>query len=202
MSEVAAIILAAGVSRRMGAQNKLLLPIAGIPMVRHMVSIYQAVATCPVLVVTGHDAEAVKSALRGSGAETVFNPSYSEGQPTSVACGLRAAGAAPLLLIGLGDQPLLNSDDLRALLQAHQQGDPSRISIPKEGDRRGNPIVVPDVLRPRLLNDPRSPGCKMFTRAHPEHVHFLALSSLGFYSDIDTPEAYSALMQSAAEPSL
>lgn len=195
MNNLTAIILAAGLSRRMGAPNKLLLPINGIPMIRHMVKTYKAVTMLPVLVVTGHDAEAIETALEGSGARTVFNPDYAQGQPTSVACGLRAAGATARFLIGLGDQPTLTSEDLQVLLRAHLQADPSRISIPMMGDQRGNPIVVPDILRAQLLADPKSPGCKKFTRAHPEHVQFHALSAPGYYADVDTPEAYKALMQ-------
>lgn len=183
----------------MGARNKLLLPVGGVPMIRHMVEVYDAVTTGPVLVVTGHQADAVEAALVGSGARTVFNLDYADGQPTSVACGLREAEASEATFIGLGDQPLLTSDDLRALLAAHRAADPARISIPTNGSHRGNPIVVPDVLRARLLADPRSPGCKTFTRNNPNHVQFHTLSAPGFYTDVDTPEAYTALQADIQE---
>lgn len=199
MRDVTAIILAAGLSRRMGDRNKLLLSVGGVPMIRHMVDVYSAATTRPVLVVTGHDADDVAAALAGSAARTVFNADYANGQPTSVACGLRAANDAGAVLIGLGDQPLLTADDIRALLAAHAAADPQRISIPAMDQRRGNPIVVPDALRSRLLEDPRSPGCKTFTRAHPEHVQFHALTSPGFFADMDTPEAYEALIAGKLE---
>lgn len=195
MSEVAAIILAAGLSRRMGARNKLLLPIHGRPMIRHMVDLYSQVTPRPVLVVTGHEADQTEAALEGSSAVTVINPDYSQGQQTSAACGLRAAEDCELILIGLGDQPLLTTANLRALLAAHASADPARISIPIHDQKRGNPIVVPARLRPRLLADPKSPGCKRFTQANPGQVQFHALSAPGFYADIDTPEAYDALMR-------
>lgn len=193
MRDVTAIILAAGLSRRMGGRNKLLLPINGVPMIRHMVNTYRAVTDGPVLVVTGHEAETVAASLAGSEAQTVYNPAFSDGQQTSVACGLRAAKGAGQILIGLGDQPRLTHGDLKDLLAAHRAADPARISIPMMDEHRGNPIVVPAVLRDRLLADPRSPGCKTFTRTHPEHVQFHALPSPGFYADLDTPEAYDAL---------
>lgn len=193
MRDVTAIILAAGLSRRMGARNKLLLPVGRVPMIRHMVNLYAASTAGSVLVVTGHDADEVESALAGSYADIVFNADYAQGQPTSVACGLRATHAADTVLIGLGDQPLLTTADITALLAAHVAADTSRISIPSKGEQRGNPIVIPAALRDRLLADPRSPGCKKFTRAHPAHVQFHALSPAGFYTDVDTPEAYQAL---------
>ena len=199
MTDVAAIILAAGLSRRMGDRNKLLLPIHGVPMIRHMVSIYQAVTQRTVVVVTGHDAQAIEQSLEGCDVRPIHNPNFAEGQQTSVACGLRAVDHAAHVFIGLGDQPYLTPQDLRSLLTAHLSSDPRRISIPKQGKQRGNPIVVPQALRALLLADPKSPGCKSFTRNHPEHTQFHSLSNPAFYTDVDTPEAYEALMTNKLE---
>ena len=194
MHEIATILLAAGLSRRMGEQNKLLLPIHGRPIIAHMVAIYQAATKGPVLVVTGNERALIEEALDGSGAETVFSENYKVGQVNSVACGLQNAPDAKTLLMALGDQPYLQTKDLQALLAAHDAADPNRISIPQIGDMRGTPLVIPGALRARLLEDPRSPGCKRFTRENPEHVQFHALPARGFYDDIDTPEDYAALL--------
>jgi molybdenum cofactor cytidylyltransferase len=199
MPDVTAIILAAGLSRRMGDRNKLLLPVGGVPMIRHMVDVYSAATTQPVLVVTGHDAEDVEAALEDSAARTVFNADYAQGQPSSVACGLREATDAGAVLVGLGDQPLLTAKDIRSLIAAHASADTRRISIPAMNHRRGNPILVPGALRARLLENPRSPGCKSFTRAHPEHAQFHRLPARGFYTDVDTPEAYEAFIEGKLE---
>lgn len=201
MANPVAVILAAGFSRRMGARNKLLLPIGDVPMIRHMVDIYSQVARS-VIVVTGHEADAVDTALDGSGAQTVFNKEFEQGQSTSVACGLRAVPETAPVLIGLGDQPLLCSNDLRDLLDAHHTGDTTRISIPTHNAQRGNPIIIPPALRRRVLADPKSPGCKTFTRAFPEHIQCHLLPARGFYADVDTPETYDALMSRALEETL
>ncbi len=190
MNKVVTILLAAGLSRRMGARNKLLLPVAGVPMIRHMVDLYKRATDGPVWVVTGHDRSKVEHALQNSGAVTVFNPNYADGQMTSVARGLATAPAAEVVLLGLGDQPMLTPADISTLITAHHAGDPARISIPVHGDARGNPIAIPAPLRARLLDDPRAPGCKKFTRQNPQHVQFHTLPARGFYADIDTPEAY------------
>ena len=192
MADVTVILLAAGLSRRMGARNKLLLPVGKVAMIRHMVGVYRAATGGRVVVVTGHQADEIGRALEGSGAETRLNPEFEQGQPTSVACGLRAASGSEDILIGLGDQPLLTADDIRSLLAAHAAADRSRISIPVVDQQRGNPILVPANLRAQLLADPKSPGCKKFTRTHPEHVQFHQLASPGFYIDVDTPNAYAA----------
>jgi len=199
MPETIAILLAAGLSRRMGARNKLLLPVRGRPMIRHMVDTYFAATGHAVCVVTGHAADEIAHALKDAPATVHLNADYAQGQPTSVACGLRCAPICDRLLIGLGDQPLLSSADLSVLLNAHDNGDPNKISIPLHRDQRGNPIVVPASLRSRLLEDPHAPGCKKFTRAHPEHVQFHGLSQHGFYTDIDTPDAYVSFASEAVQ---
>ncbi len=194
MAKVATILLAAGLSRRMGARNKLLLPVNGTPMIRHMVNVYEKATNCPILVVTGHEHAKVEAALKGSMAATHFNPDYELGQATSVACGLRNAPDADMVLMGLGDQPLLTAANLNTLISAHENADAGRISIPMHNGARGNPIVIPAHLHARLLEDPRAPGCKKFTRSHPDHVQFQNLTARGFYTDIDTPEAYENLV--------
>jgi molybdenum cofactor cytidylyltransferase len=199
MPKTVAILLAAGLSSRMGARNKLLLPVHGRPMIRHMVDTYHTATGQDVCVITGHEADEVAHALKDAPAKLYFNPDYEQGQPTSVACGLQSAPTCDRLLIGLSDQPLLTDADLSSLLDAHDEGDASKISIPLHCDQRGNPIVVPASLRARLLEDPRSPGCKKFTRAFPEHVQFHTLSQHGFYADIDTPDAYASFSFEATQ---
>lgn len=187
------ILLAAGLSRRMGGRNKLLAPVAGRPMVRHVARVYLAALDGPLTVVTGHEATAVRAALAGLAVRFAHNERFARGQPGSVAAGLAAAAPADHLLIGLGDQPLLRPDDLAALIAAHRAGDPGKITIPRRDGARGNPILVPSQRRADLTSDPARPGCMRFTRDHPEHVQFADLPAPGFYADVDTPADYAAL---------
>lgn len=199
MGSVAAILLAAGLSRRMGVQNKLLLPVAGKPMVRHLAETYLPVLTEPLTVVTGYDADAVRGALAGLPIEFAHNEDFAAGQPSSVATGLTAAPDADLLLIGLADQPRLSSENLMQLVKWHGANDPKKISVPKRGINRGNPIAIPRALRPRLTENPERPGCMRLTRDEPELVQFAPLSADGFYADVDTPDDYEALSQIETE---
>lgn len=177
----------------MGAANKLLLPVDGRPMVRRVADQYRAALDGPITVVTGHEATDVQTALDGAGVCCVYNPEHEKGQQSSVAFGLAHAPDADVLLIGLGDQPLLQATDIRALVQAHQAADPSKISIPAMDAIRGNPIAVPHILRSRLTADRDRPGCMRFTRDNPALVQRLLLPAAGFYSDVDTPDDYAAL---------
>jgi len=201
MTETAAIILAAGLSRRMGRKNKLLLPIQGVPMIRHVAQQYCEAVAGPIVIVTGHDSQQVQAALEGVCVYCVVNPNYEQGQQNSVAFGLKNCPIADLTLIGLGDQPLLNAQNISELISAHQTIAEDKISIPMRGDVRGNPIAVPRALRPRLTADPSRPGCMRFTRENPDLVHRHPLQPSGFYSDMDTPEAYKRFLKGGVQTS-
>ncbi len=196
---MAAILLAAGLSHRMGARNKLLLPVNGAPLVRGVARTYVDAIDGPVTVVTGYESEKVRNALVGLPVVFAHNQDFAKGQPGSVATGLEAAPDAEMLLIALADQPRLSAHDLMQLLQWHQSNDPEKITVPKLGAERGNPILVPRVLRRRLTENPNRPGCMRLTRDEPDLVQFAPLVADGFYADVDTPEEYAALTQKETE---
>jgi len=191
--ETAAIVLAAGLSRRMGAINKLLIEIDGVPMIRRPVQICLEVCDGPVTIVTGHQREAVEQALAGLEISFVFNPDFEAGQKTSVAAGLVASTDAKDTLIALGDQPFLRVEHISWLLTQHRQNENPLITVPIKEGQRGNPLVVPHSLKPMLLADRRSPGCQKFTRENPALVCFAATQISAFFSDIDTPEELETL---------
>ncbi len=195
MDDVAAILLAAGLSRRMGVQNKLLLPVDGKPMVRHLAETYLSVLTTPLTVVVGYEADKIRAGLVGLSVVFAHNENFAQGQPGSVATGLGLAPNADLLLIGLADQPGLTAEDLADLIRWHRANDPRKITVPKHGGTRGNPIIVPRVLRPRLTENPNRPGCMRLTRDRPDLVQFAPRAAAGFYADVDTPADYAALTQ-------
>ncbi len=192
MDSFGAIILAAGLSRRMEDRNKLMLPIHGKPMIRHVVETYLSVLDERVWVVTGYEGERIEAALRGLNVQIVHNEDFEAGQPFSVRAGLVEARGAQHYLIGLGDQPELSGDDLHALIAAHLAGDAQKVSIPYRNATRGNPIVVPATMRAQLLADQANPGCGKFTRAHPELAQHIPMTQTGFFNDIDTPAAFEA----------
>ncbi len=199
MDRVGAIILAAGLSRRMQERNKLLLPIAGVPMIRHMVQTYLGAVNSEICVVTGYEAERVKAVLSDLPIRLVHNDDFEKGQPFSVRVGLENAPQAEHFLIGLGDQPQLTASDLRTLIAAHLAGDKGKISIPFRGETRGNPIVIPACLRSQLLADKVNPGCGKFTRANPDLAQHISLSQPGFFEDIDTPAAFSTFQKMTSQ---
>ena len=193
MDKCAAIILAAGLSRRMGNINKLLFPIDGSAMIRRSVEAYLKACDGPVHVVTGYERAKVETALHGLDVQFVFNAEFEQGQKTSVAAGLAAAPPARATLIGLGDQPFLTSNDLLWLLEQHRARKSCKITVPVQDGKRGNPLIIPIDLKARLLADRHNPGCHAFTRDNPDLVHMVATRTDAFFRDFDTPEDIDAL---------
>lgn len=188
MSDTAAIVLAAGLSRRMGEFNKLLLHVGKDILLTHIVSACAAATDHPVTVVTGHQAQAVIDALAPAAVNVIHNSQFKEGQMTSVDAGLRGAPEARTYLIALGDQAFLTADDLRELLAAHHVQADGRITVPMVGAIRGNPIVMPAAQRALILADPVNLGCRKLTRTSPERVHQFRTTNHSFIADVDTPE--------------
>ena len=138
---IAALVLAAGVSSRMG-QQKLLLPVDETkPLVRLSVERVLAAAPDDAVVVLGRDAEAVRAAVAGLPVRTVVNPRYAEGQSTSLRAGLDALlPGTDAVVIALGDQPLSDPGLIQRLIEVfRERGKP--IVVPRYRDGRGNPVL-------------------------------------------------------------
>ncbi|MEL6119312.1 MAG: nucleotidyltransferase family protein [Pseudomonadota bacterium] len=194
MDNVTAIVLAAGLSRRMGSDNKLLLPVNGEPMIVRTLRAYREFCS-DVVVVAGFDAENLAECVRHLGLRLTHNPDFAEGQARSVATGLRAAQGAEHVMVGLGDQPALTRDHLDTLFQRHIAAGGKKITVPHNGTARGNPIVIPGDMIDQMLEDKQNPGCGKFTRERPDMVHLTPLQDAAFFHDVDTPEDYAALSQ-------
>lgn len=192
MSKVSAVILAAGLSKRMGKQNKLLLPVAGKPMIARTLDAY--IDTCDeVVVVTGFEAGYVAATLRHLDLRTVHNPDFAVGQATSVAIGLRTVFGADHVVVGLADQPWLCRRHLSDLIRIHIDAGGKKITVPYNGEDRGNPIIIPGSLVPALLQDDQNPGCAKFTRTRPDLVDLVPCSEHAYFKDVDTPADYAAI---------
>jgi molybdenum cofactor cytidylyltransferase len=195
---VEAIVLAAGLSRRMGETNKLLLDWQGEPLVRR--TLRQLIpAVDSVLVVLGHEAEAVGRVLSDLPVRTIVNPAFEEGQQSSVRAGLAAAALdGEAVMIALADQPFLRRQDYRELIDtfaASAAGDHPKALIPCHDGARGNPILMPTALVRQLTSDGRSPACRKFLDANPHLIHWHGVDHDRFTADLDTPEDLDAFLR-------
>ena len=196
-----AVLLAAGLSTRMGSRNKLLLPIDGEPLVRRAASAILGTEPSILVVVTGHESERIEAALSGLPVKTVFNPDFSKGQAGSVRVGATSlpSNEEPVM-VALADMPYLGSGDIRSLLAAFVEAGASRLAVPMYQGKPGNPVIVPAFLRTALVEEGKIAGCRRLRATHPEQVVSIPVSSPAFLRDIDTIDAYRRLLESVSMP--
>ena len=188
---IAAVVLAAGLSRRMG-EPKLLLPLDGVPVIRATVERVRSSGVDAVLVVAGAEHEAVRAALAGLPVEIVVNPHPETGQASSVRTGIAALSpGVDAALIALGDQPFLPPEVIPALLaERRRSGKP--IAAPRYRDGRGNPVLFDRAVFPELLQVSGDQGARSVVERDPERVA-LAPFDFPMPADLDTPEDYRRL---------
>jgi len=191
--KVAVVLLAAGLSRRMGERNKLLIEIGGEPLVRRTARVYLA-AGADVHAVLGHEAEQVRAALADLPISFTTNPHYAEGQQSSVRAGVDSlAGAYDAILVALADQAALTPADISSLLEAFARRGGDRITVPYFHGARGNPVAFPAALIEEMRSQGRNAACRNFIDSNPQLTQRFEAENDRFVIDIDTPDDLAAL---------
>jgi molybdenum cofactor cytidylyltransferase len=194
---IAAIILAAGRSTRMGGPNKLLAELGGRPLVRIVTEQALASRAKGVIVVTGHQADEVRKALRGLKVTFVHNPDFAEGLAGSVKSGIAAVPAdADGAVICLGDMPLIDAHLIDRLIEAFTPDRGNLIAVPVSGGRRGNPVLWSRRFFSELMTLEGDIGARHLIERHGEAVAEVPVEGHGAFLDIDTPQALEAAQRS------
>ena len=194
MPRIAAIVMAAGESRRMGDRNKLLIPVDGVPMVVRAVETALASEAGPVIVVTGHQADAVRAAIGDRAVIVTHNPDHAAGMSTSLRAGLRAVppdcdGA----LVLLADMPTIRPDHLNRLIAAFNPVEGRAIILPTAQGKRGNPALFARRFFKDMQQVTGDRGARPIIADHGDQVCEVALDDEAIFLDVDTPEALAAL---------
>ena len=191
---VAAVVLAAGRSIRMGAINKLIAKIGGKPLVR--IAAEQALASHarPVIVVTGHQREKVEAALEGLNVRFVHNPDYAEGLGTSLRAGIAAVPKnADGAIVCLGDMPQVDAKLIDTLLEVFNPESGAFIVVPTTDGHRGNPVVWARRFFPDLMAIGGDFGARYLIGNYAEAVVEVPVTGDAALVDVDTPESLSAV---------
>ena len=188
-STVDVVILAAGLSQRMGVTNKLLIKVDGEPMIRRTVKLYQAVGLTNILVVVGYEKEKIKEALIGLNIKIIINNDFNDGQISSIRCGVKALSTeCEYAFIALADQPLLTKHDIQFLLTSFNTESNKTIQVPYFNNCRGNPLLLKATQLKAVDNDGVHLGCRKLIEKHPDKVQRLEVNNSHFTCDLDTPE--------------
>jgi len=139
-ADIAGVLLAAGMSTRMG-RNKLFLELGGETVLRRAVSVALAAGLDPLLVVVGHEADRVRAALAGTPARPVVNPDYARGLNTSLRTGIDAVpDGASAAVVMLADMPLIDAAMIQTLVARWREAG-APLAISRFGDVVAPPIV-------------------------------------------------------------
>lgn len=191
---MAAIVLAAGGSARMG-QPKQLLHIGDRPMVRQVTEAVMAVGLAQVVVVTGANAEAVSAALADLPVDIVLNESWAEGMSGSIRAGLSALRSEiQAAMLVLGDQPALTPEVLEMLV-ARYQATRAHIIAPFYQGRRGNPVLFDRVMFSELLAVQGDRGGRLLVERHRDQVERVDLQDPAVIMDVDSPQDYERILE-------
>jgi molybdenum cofactor cytidylyltransferase len=186
---VAAIVLAAGTSRRMEGPNKLLACVGGQPMVAHVVDAVLGAGADPVIVVVGHQAAEVRAALAERGVRFVDNPAYREGLGASLRAGVAALEEdVDAALVALGDMPWLRKEHVRKVVDAFDPTGPYTICVPVHDAKRGHPVLWSSRHFAEMRELGGDVGARGLLERHARAVLSVPTDDAAVLVDVDTPE--------------
>jgi molybdenum cofactor cytidylyltransferase len=190
---IAAVVLAAGMSSRMGGRNKLLREIGGVPMIRRSVEAVLASAARPVTVVTGRDAGDIRAALSELDVVFAHNPDFADGMAGSLKAGLAALPPdADGAVVALGDMPFVTAHHIDRLIAAYDEDEGRTICIPTHDGKWGNPVLWSRRYFPEMMAISGDKGARELLHAYAEKLCEVPMDDTGILRDFDTPDAFDA----------
>ena len=190
---ISAVILAAGESKRMGNENKLLLPIEGEALIRRFVRSVCLSQVENVLVVLGFEANKIKKVLIDQPVDFVYNPFFMNGLTTSIKTGIRASPKKfDGYMICLSDLPFAKTRDFNILLRAYSSfrvKECALVTVPVFQGKRGNPVLFSSEFREEILEH-EGEGCRDLIAKHNDDVREVIMKNGNLLCDIDSPEDY------------
>jgi len=191
---IGAVLLAAGAGSRIGGRPKALLELGGVPLIMRQLIALSGAGIDELVVVLGHHADAIEAAIGQFPITIVRNPSPDDGQVSSVRIGLRALSPRlDAVMIALADQPLINEQDITALIGAFKKRGDAALVAPRVSNADGealpgNPVMFDAALRDEWLAGSADLACRKWRLANPERVRWFDTDNRRYRVDIDTPE--------------
>jgi len=189
-NKVGAVVLAAGLSTRMG-QPKMILPWGKVTIIEKVIVTLLEAGIETICVITGGAHQEVLKALKGYNVRAIFNPQYHNGEMlNSLQLGLRAF--APDIhgaLIVLGDQPFMQKETIESVVQTFLRAN-SLLVIPSFQMRRGHPWLIARQLWQEVLEIKPPRTLRDFLQANQEKITYVVVDTPTIFWDIDTPEDY------------
>ena len=189
--DIHAVLLAAGRSERMGRNNKLLLNVDGIPLVRKSaINILNSDVTS-MTVVTGFDENKIVNALSGLNVNFVKNINFREGLSSSLKAGLANITPSPsAVIICLADMPKIQPEHINQLIENFDPLKGWEICIPTNNGKRGNPVLIGSHFFPYIFETSGDFGAKQVMKQHSDKIVEVEIGTSDIHFDIDTQDEY------------
>ena len=191
---ISGILLAAGLSTRMG-EPKQLLPFGESTIVETVVDSMLGTKFDEVIVVLGHCAAEIEKQLGTRPIKTVFNADYREGMLTSAQTGVRALAASNAFALMLVDQPFITSALIDQVIDAYVQTDKG-IALPSYNYKRGHPVIFNQKYAQDILAlSTESGGVRTLFKKYGDDIHYVTVDTDRVLRDIDYREDYERALQ-------
>lgn len=191
---IAAIVLAAGLSRRMG-RPKLILPWGATTVIGQVSRVLAEAGLHPLIIVTGGSHIQVEEALRSQPVRLVFNPRFAEDQMAlSLQAGLaelttKWPDSIQAVLVALGDQPQIESPVVQAVIAEYRTSGAALV-LPSYQMRRGHPWMIDRSLWPKIMGLTPQQTLRDFLSANTQDIRYLVVDRTSILQDLDTPADY------------
>ena len=189
--DIHAVLLAAGRSERMGRNNKLLLNVDGIPLVRKSALNILNSNVKSMTVVTGFDENKIVNALSGLNVNFVKNINFREGLSSSLKAGLANITPTPsAVIICLADMPKIQPEHINQLIENFDPLKGWEICIPTNNGKRGNPVLIGSRFFPYIFETSGDFGAKQVMKQHSDKIVEVEIGTSDIHFDIDTQDEY------------
>jgi molybdenum cofactor cytidylyltransferase len=184
---LSAIVLAAGLSKRMGEQNKLLLPYKNKTIIEITLDNIIASGINDINVITGYEHEQVEASIKHLPVKIIFNPAYEKGMTTSIQQGVSHAGENGYMIC-LADMFLVTSAEytfLKAEFERALQQNKKCICVPKYKEEKGNPVIFSSFYKEAILQHTEMEGCKTIVQSNKENIYYIEIPGDHILQDLD-----------------
>lgn len=190
--KITALLLAAGMSKRMGGENKLLHPWLDSSVIRHCAKNLCQSGVDEVLVITGRDHLLIEDELADLPVRFVYNKAFASGMQSSLKIGWNHVSAVTSgVLIALGDMPFVGSREISLLMSEFQKQSGEKIIAPVFAGHRGHPVIFPIEFRERVLSEPNGDyGCNYLIKENPARLLEVSFPTAVTLRDVDQPEDF------------
>jgi len=189
---ISSILLAAGQSKRMSGENKLIKSVKGIPLIKCALNNILKSHVNEIIIVLGYQNETIEKLIdKTSRIKFVFNSNFESGMASSIKKGIKKLSKkTDSFFISLGDMPSINYDTYNQLIKCNKN---KKAIVPMFKGQQGNPVLFPKSFEEKLLSIQGDSGAKKILEINKKEVLYLEINDPGIIRDLDVPNDFNNL---------